>query len=242
MSKRETQERTFKGFPREAFSFLKGLKAHNDKPWFETHRGEYEQHLLQPLRDLVTDLSDFMLGIDLSFEVAPSVGKTISRIYRDTRFSKDKSPLRDCVWIVFKRSNKDWSRWGIAYFLEISATGYRFGLGFYDAAPAVMTEFRKRIDEDPKAFLKAVAWYDKQDTLKLEGETYKRPKSQDKPEPIRTWYNHKSFYLSCSRKLDEAIRTPRLVDDLTAAFAPTAPLYHYLLSTIAAVGKLESRR
>ncbi len=239
MSGRDIQERRFQGFPREAFSFLKNLKQHNDKPWFDAHRGEYEQYLLQPLRDLVTDLADFMLGIDLSFEVTPAIGKTISRIYRDTRFSKDKSPFRDCVWIVFKRSNKDWSNWGIGYFLEINPTWYRFGLGFYDAAPAVMAEFRRRIDEDPKAFLRAIAWFDKQTTLALEGETYKRPKGPDQPEPIRTWYNHKSFYLCCNRKIDEAIRTPRLVDDLTAAFAPTAPLYHYILSTIAAALKLK---
>ena len=229
-----SQERRFTGFPREAFQFLRNVKKHNDKHWFEAHRPQYEQYVLQPLRDLVTDLADFMLGIDLSFEVAPAVGKTISRIHRDTRFSKDKSAFRDRMWIVFKRSNKDWSRWGIGYFLEISPTWYRFGLGFYDAAPPVMAEFRKRIDEDPKAFLKAIAWFSKQDILQLEGETYKRPKGEDKPDLIRTWYNYKSFYLCCNRKIDESIRTPRLVDDLTAAFAPTAPLYHYLLSTIAA--------
>jgi uncharacterized protein (TIGR02453 family) len=238
MGRRDVPERRFNGFPREAFSFLKNIKTHNDKRWFEAHRDEYERSLLQPLRDLVTDLSDFMLGIDLSFEVTPSVGKTISRIYRDTRFSKDKSPFRDCVWIVFKRSTKDWSGWGVGYFLEINPTWYRFGLGFYDAAPPVMAEFRRRIDEDPKAFLKAIAWFGKQTTLGLEGETYKRAKGEDKPEPIRTWYNHKSFYLSCNRKLDESIRTARLVDDLTAAFAPTAPLYDYLLSTIAAARNL----
>jgi uncharacterized protein (TIGR02453 family) len=227
------QQRHFTGFSPKAFQLLKDIKRHNDKQWFEAHRPQYDQYVLQPLRDIVTDMADFMLGIDLSFEVSPAVGKTISRIFRDTRFSKDKSLFRDCMWIVFKRSTKDWANWGIAYFLEVNPTWYRFGLGFYDAAPAVMAEFRRRIDEDPKAFLKAVAWYDKQDILKLEGETYKRPKGADKPEPVRTWYNYKSFYLSCSRKIDDSIRGPRLVDDLTAAFAPTAPLYHYLLSTIA---------
>jgi uncharacterized protein (DUF2461 family) len=111
-----------------------------------------------------------MLGIGLSFEVSPAVGRTISRIHRDTRFSKDKSPFRDCVWIVFKRSTKDWANWSAGYFLEINCTWYRYGMGFYDAAPQVMTELRRRIDEEPKAFLKAIAWYDKQDILRLEGD------------------------------------------------------------------------
>ncbi len=225
-------ERRFRGFPRQAFQFLKSIRTHNDKAWFEAHRTEYEQYLLQPLRDLVTDLADFMLGIDLSFEVAPAVNKTISRIYRDTRFSEDKSPLRDCMWIVFKRAGKDWARYSAGYFLEINATWYRYGLGFYDAAPDVMAQFRRQLDENPEAFLKAIDWFDQQDTFVLEGETYKRPRGPEKPEPIRTWYEHKSFYLCCSRKIDNAILSPQLVDDLTAGFGMTAPLYHYLLDTI----------
>ena len=95
-----------------------------------------------------------------------------------------------------------------------------------------MAEFRARIDDNPKAFLKAVAWFQDQDVFKLEGETYKRPKGSDRPEPIRTWYNHKSFYLSCSRKIDKAILSQQLVDDLMQGFGMAAPLYHYLLDTI----------
>lgn len=226
-------DRQFEGFSNEAFRFLKDLKKHNDKQWFNAHRGDYEQYLLKPLRDLVTDLTDCMLGIDLSFEVAPAVNKTISRIHRDTRFSKDKSPFRDCMWITFKRSGKDWARWSAGYFLEINATWYRYGLGFYDAAPNIMAQFRQQLDEAPERFLKAIAWFDEQDTFTLEGETYKRPKDSDKCEPIRTWYNHKSFYLCCNRKNDQTIASSQLVDDLVAGFSMTAPLYHYLLDTIA---------
>jgi uncharacterized protein (TIGR02453 family) len=232
MTEPESPERRFAGFSRKAFHFLKDVKEHNAKAWFEAHRQDYEQLLLQPLRDLVTDLADFMLGIDLSFEVAPAVGKTISRIHRDTRFSRDKSLYRDCLWIVFKRAGKDWANWSAGYFLEINPTWYRYGMGFYDAAPDVMAEFRVRIDEGPMAFLKAVEWFPGQDVFKLEGETYKRPKGPDKPEPIRTWYNHKSFYLTCNRKIDKAILSPQLVDDLIQGLGMAAPLYHYMLDTI----------
>lgn len=235
MSDMREQQRRFQGFRPKAFRFLKDIRTHNDKGWFREHRADYERYLLAPLRDLVTDLADFMLDIDLSFEVAPAVGKTISRIYRDTRFSKDKSPLRDCMWITFKRNSKDWARWSVGYFLEINATWYRYGLGFYDAAPDVMAQFRAQLDEAPETFLKAIDWFEKQDIFTLEGETYRRPKGADRPEPIRTWYNHKSFYLSCSRKNDAAIRSGQLVDDLKAGFGLTAPLYHYLLDTLARV-------
>ena len=218
----------FQGFSRRTFTFLRDLGHHNDKGWFQAHRPVYEEHVLQPLRDLVSDLADSMLGIDLSFELAPAVGKTISRIYRDTRFSKDKSPFRDCMWITFKRSGRDWARYIPGYFLEINPTWYRYGLGFYDAAPDLMARFRQQIDDDPSSFLKAVAWFARQDVFTLEGERYKRPIGQDKPEPIRTWYGYKSFYLSCNRKIDDVILSPEFADQLAAHFTLAAPLYHYI--------------
>ena len=218
----------FQGFSRKTFAFLRDLGRNNDRAWFEAHRGVYEEHVLQPLRDLVSDLADPMLGIDLSFEVEPAVSKTISRIYRDTRFSRDKSPFRNCMWLTFKRSGKDWSRYIPGYFLEINPTWYRYGLGFYDAAPELMAGFRRRIDDDPRSFLKVVAWFDKQDVFTLEGEPYKRPIAQDKPEPIRTWYQYKSFYLSRNCHIDDAILSPKFADQLAEHFALAAPLYHYI--------------
>jgi len=228
-------ERCFQGFSRKTFTFLGDIGHHNDKAWFEAHRAIYEQHVLQPLRDLVSDLADPMLGIDLSFEISPTVGKTISRIYRDTRFSQDKSPFRDCVWIVFKRSAKNWARYVPGYFLEINPTWYRYGLGFYDAAPDLMARFRRQIDEDPESFRKAIAWFARQNVFTLEGEQYKRPIGQDKPEPIRTWYQFKSFYLSCNRKTDDAILSPAFAGQLARHFLLAAPLYLYIRRTAAEV-------
>lgn len=98
----ETEEKRFSGFSPKTLKFLRGLKTNNNKAWFQAHRADYEKYVLQPLRDLVIDLGDFMLDIDPFFEITPSVNKTISRIYRDTRFSKDKSPFRSTVWFTFK--------------------------------------------------------------------------------------------------------------------------------------------
>ena len=221
-------QRHFQGFSRRTFTFLRDLGRNNDKKWFEAHRSVYEQHVLQPLRDLVSDLTDFMLGIDLSFEVAPAVGKTISRIYRDTRFSRDKSPFRDCMWITFKRSGKDWARWIPGYFLEINPTWYRYGMGLYSGAPDLMARFRQQIDEDPESFAKAVAWFGKQKVFTLEGDQYKRPIGQEKPEPARTWYSYMRYSLSCNRKIDKAILSAQFADQLKGHFGMATPLYRYI--------------
>lgn len=84
------------------------ILVNNSKSWFEDNKHMYSECVLKPAQSLVSELSDFMLAIDPYLETAPTVGKTISRIYRDTRFSKDKSPFRTNIWITLKRPKKEW--------------------------------------------------------------------------------------------------------------------------------------
>jgi uncharacterized protein (TIGR02453 family) len=209
-------------------AFLKGIEANNNKKWFEKHKDEYRDYVLGPLRNLVTDLGDFMLDIDTRFEITPAVNKTISRIYRDTRFSKDKSPFRSTVWFTFKNRKKGWTTHVCGYFFELSVDSYRYGMGFYNAAPAIMSRFREMIDDNPKEFLKAISFFDKQKTFVLEGEKYKRIIDKSKSEKIQTWYQRKNMYLVCNRKIDDTLFSKKLVDDLMYGFGLIAPLYHYL--------------
>jgi uncharacterized protein (TIGR02453 family) len=224
----DEEERKFNGFSPKTLKFLRGLKANNNKAWFGGHRADYEQYVLGPLRDLVTDLGDFMLDIDMRFEITPAVNKTISRIYRDTRFSKDKSPFRSTVWITFKNRKKDWTTRVCGYFFELSVDSYRYGMGFYDAAPAIMTKFRQVIDENPKEFLKAISFFDRQKTFVLEGEKYKRIINKNKPEKIQHWYQRKNMYLVCNRKIDDTLFSDKLVDELEYGFGLIAPFYIFL--------------
>ena len=226
MSRRE--ERKFRGFSTKTLKFLRGLKANNNKVWFETHRADYEEYVLEPLRTLVMDLGEFMLRIDPYFEITPAVNKTISRIYRDTRFSRDKSLFRSTVWITFKNQAKDWTTLVSGYFFELSIDSYRYGMGFYNAAPKIMSIFREMIDEDPGELLNAVSFYSKQRTFVLEGEKYKRILDKTKPPEIQNWYQRKNFYLVCNRQIDKVLFSSRLVNDLSRGFKLIAPLYHYL--------------
>jgi uncharacterized protein (TIGR02453 family) len=224
----EKEGRKFKGFSPRTLKFLRGLKANNNKAWFQAHRADYEEYVLQPLRDLVTDLGDFMLDIDPYFEMNPAVNKTISRIYRDTRFSKDKSPFRSTVWFTFKNQKKDWTTHVCGYFFELSVNSYRYGMGFYNAAPSITNKFREMIDENPKEFLKAISFFEKQKTFVLEGEKYKRIIDKTKPEKIQHWYQRKNMYLVCNKKIDDTLFSSKLVDVLIYGFGLIAPFYHYL--------------
>lgn len=221
------KEGSFNGFSQKTLDFLKNLKANNNKAWFEARRGEYQEYLLNPLQDLVVDLTEFMLTIDPHFEIRSVVGKTISRIYRDIRFSKDKSPFRDTMWITFKKPNNDWKD-APAYFFEISSESYRYGMGFYSAGKETMDRFREMIKNKSKEFIKVVSLYSKQKVFVVEGEKYKRILNDNIPEEFQDWYQRKNLYLVCNRRIDDSLFSKKLLNDLISDFGLITPFYHYL--------------
>jgi uncharacterized protein (TIGR02453 family) len=219
---------TFKGFSRAGLAFLNDLKRNNNKLWFEAHRREYEKNVLEPMQRLVSYLGEFMLTIDPLFEIRPAVNRTISRIYRDMRFSRNKSPYKTTMWITFKRPGEGWQD-RPAYFFEIAPDSYRFGMGFYAASKDTMDAFREFLDIKPREFRNIVSPLSKLKEFAVEGELYKRPLRKDGPKETANWYRRKNVYLVCNRKIDKRLLSSQVRDDLRSGFKHLAPLYHLFL-------------
>ncbi len=217
----------FNGFPPEAILFLRTLRDNNNKAWFESHKTDYRNDLLKPLQALAAGLGPLMLSIYPDLEVTPAINRTISRIYRDTRFSRDKSPYKTSHWITFKRLRQDWKDYP-AFFFEISPDSYRYGMGFYSASRRTMDNFRTAVDTNPQAFRAAVSFYAASKTFRIEGEKYKRPLKPDVPADLQEWYNRKSLYLASNHQIHENCIGKRLITDLQEGFVLIAPFYHYL--------------
>lgn len=86
---------TFTGFRPEAIDFLADLAQNNERSWFQPRKAEFERLLKEPLEALVAALADRFAARDIPLDADPR--RSIFRIYRDTRFSKDKSPHHDKV-------------------------------------------------------------------------------------------------------------------------------------------------
>ena len=225
---------SFGGFTPKAATFLRGLAAHNDRAWFVARKGTYESEVLAPMRELLLALAPAMLAIDPGFETNPRSG-AVSRIYRDTRFSHDKSPYRVNQWIAFRHRAEDWpSR--PAFFMEFGADHYRYGMGFYAAPPVVMAAVRTRIAARPEPFVKAMARAGKAGFV-LEGDVYKRPQvPPDLPEAVQEWYRRKNAYLTLNHAMDAAFCGPALLETVQEAFRTLTPLYRVLAAAREDVG------
>jgi len=220
-------ETTFRGFSKNTIVFLKNLSENNNKKWFDLHKQHYQDHVLNPLKSFVNDLAEWMLCIDSDLEVRPEVGKTISRIYRDIRFSENKQPYKNSVWVVFKRPVTDWKDIP-AFFFELSATGYRYGMGMYAATPKTMEQFRMKIDNDPEAFLSSVLFLSKQNTFQVAGDKYKKIRDKSIPDEIMDWYQRKNIYLVCENEINDRLFNKLLMDDMLNGFGQLTPFYYYL--------------
>src|SRR5215468_8335121 len=87
---------TFKGLPRDFFVFFKELKANNNRPWFEENKERYKASVVSPLSDFMEAMAPRVAKISKYITVDPRPnGGSMFRIYRDVRFSKDKSPYKD---------------------------------------------------------------------------------------------------------------------------------------------------
>ncbi|WP_430875669.1 DUF2461 domain-containing protein [Gilliamella sp. G0441] len=216
----------FTGFTQTGLNFLQDVWINNSKAWFEEHRSIYDNELIKPFRLLVEQLTPNMLKIDEWFETKPVIGKTISRIHRDTRFSKDKSLYRSRLWLTFKRPNRDWKE-APAYFFEIAPNCYRYGLGYYCASKQTMDIFREEILNDSAKFLEMIRCVKK--PFELVGESYKRPLIKDQDAKIATWYNRKSLAAMVTNTNIEDLLNEDLPNKLSKGFKQLLPLYNYLM-------------
>ena len=130
----------FDGFSAETFRFLLEIGFNNNADWFEANRKRYEQFVRDPMRRLAAALMPTALDIDGNFN--PSINASVSRIRRDTRFTKDKSPYRDHMWIGFRYPRTRISE-GCTLWFEITPHRYDYGCGFYSSTPAFMAAYRK---------------------------------------------------------------------------------------------------
>lgn len=222
----------FEGFSSASIQFLRALRDNNRKEWFDRHKADYQEHLLRPLQALVAELGPFMLSIDPDFDVTPALNRTISRIYRDIRFTRDKSPYKTSHWIAFKCMKINWEDYP-AFFFEVSPDSYRYGMGFYRASRQTMDNFRKSMDTNPGSFLSTVAFYAHQSLFAIEGEQYKRPLKADIPRELREWYNRKNLHLICNRQIEGDRIDRKVISDIRQGFTTIAPVYHYLCNVAA---------
>ena len=219
---------SFTGFSPQTFSFLKNLKDNNFREWFEQHREEFSKDLQHPFINLVSDLAPIMLKMDSLLEIKPPK-KMISRIFRDLRFSKDKSPYRSNMWLSFHRSTDDWKQ-DPTYFFELMPDHYRYGMGFSRPGKKFMNTMRMLIETKPKEFQEINTILLSPSPFRLMGTEYIRQLKPhvEIPPDLMAWYQKKGeLYIMASFPIDEIVLSKKLLMKLETDFKKLLPIYNF---------------
>ena len=139
----------FAGFPPETMTFLSGLAANNDKAWFTAHKADYERHVLAPFRLLLAEVISGLAARGIPITGDPV--KSIFRIYRDVRFSADKTPYKTHAGAALTRDGIK-SGVGVIY-IHIDPTGCFVASGFYHPDKDQLGALREAIYTEPQRFL-----------------------------------------------------------------------------------------
>ncbi len=209
-------------FSRKTADFLFENHLKDSKEWFNENRSDYEQYVLEPLRQLVCELSEVMHEIDPLLICEPKVGKSISRIYRDTRF------FRDHMWLIFIRDKKLYN--GLpGFYFEVSPNSFSYGCGYYSTAPASMAAVRKLILDGDADAKRALESYKKQDVFTLVDERYKRSKYPDAPPEQREWLDQRGLCAAASSKDAELLFSDKLAKKLGEDYKKLRDIYMFMM-------------
>jgi uncharacterized protein (TIGR02453 family) len=205
--------------PEDVFSFLNRLKNNNNRDWFDVHKSEFKR-LDVALKAFYTDVLE-----DLN--TSDSIDKMkIYRIYRDVRFSKDKTPYKTHRSVSFSRATES-LRGG--YYLKISPGESRMVGGFFQPNPADLKRIRKEFETDDSEIREILkdATYVKMFNA-LEGEDVKTaPRGFDIVHPAIDLIRKKSF-LAVRKFTDEEVLSANFRQELKESYLALRPFFDYM--------------
>jgi uncharacterized protein (TIGR02453 family) len=177
---------------KETFQFLKNLKANNDRDWFNTNKDKFisaNENFIAFVQELIGEVSKFdktVSGLDAK--------NCVFRIYRDTRFSKDKSPYKTHFGATLMGKGKGC---GIAgYYLHLEQGNTFLAGGVHMTEPADLKAIREEISENGKTFLKIINDKNFKDNFVIEGEKLvKVPTGFDKEDPMGDYLKYKELMI-----------------------------------------------
>jgi len=217
----------FVGFPKNAIDFLRRLKRNNNRPWFEKHKSEYETDVKLPMQSFISSLQPHFDSFAPEFDVNPK--RSLFRIYRDIRFSKDKTPYKTHVAAHFVLRGKPKGTEGSGYYLHIEPGSIFLGGGIYMPDSDQLKKIRREIANRPEVFLSIVNnnQFVKR-FKKIDGDKLQRvPIGFDPNHPMAEWLKLKQFFVGVEWGEEKCLRA-QFVKEVAKVFEVATPLVAFL--------------
>jgi uncharacterized protein (TIGR02453 family) len=216
----------FPGFPDEGIRFMHALAHNNRRDWFQPRKHIFEGHVKAPMTEMVVALNHAMMEFAPEYVTDPA--KAIFRIYRDTRFSKDKTPYKDHIAASFPRHGMPKTGEG-GYYFSVSHKEIEVGGGVYMPQPDTLLEIRRHIAGNHEELRRLIA---DRPVKRLFGDLLgdqltRVPKGFAADHPAADLIRFKSYVLFTTLPPDIAT-TPRLYTEVLKRFRAISPFLNFI--------------
>ena len=208
--------------------FLLDLKENNNRLWFQENKSRYEKEVKQPFLHFISDFGPRVEAISKNIFVDPRPnGGSLFRIYRDTRFSKDKTPYKTHAAAQFRHiAGKDVHAPG--YYFHYEKDNFIFGCGIWRPDSKTLRKIRESIIARPEAWKAVLEDADFADSVELGGESLKRnPQGIDRDHPLIEDLKRKDF-VGFSPVNEETVYSDKLMDEFVYFCEVTEPFMIFL--------------
>jgi uncharacterized protein (TIGR02453 family) len=200
----------FEGFPAEAFDFYEALSANNTRPWWNEHKPEYLRFVREPLVALLAELRDEFGDAHLF------------RPYRDARFSKDKTPIKDHQGGVVQVED------AIAYYVQLSARGLMVAGGWYAPQGEQISRYRTSVDGPPGAELERIVKSMKR-TWEVDGQPVKtRPRGVPADHPRLDLLRNRALTVARHYPVEPWLGTRKALTTVRSGWRAMRPMVEWL--------------
>jgi uncharacterized protein (TIGR02453 family) len=215
-------------FTNSTFKFLRELADNNNRTWFEENKPRYEKHVKGAAIEFITDFAPHLGKVSKHFVSDPSpVGGSLFRIYRDTRFSKNKTPYKTAIGIRFTHElGKDVHAPG--YYLHIADSEIFAACGIWRPDGEALGKIREAIADDGAGWKRAKNAKSLASDWTLGGDSLKRaPKGYDPEHPLIEDLRRKDFIAS-TKLTKKTVTGEDFPGQLAALFKQGAPLQKFI--------------
>lgn len=224
----------FNGFGSEFFGFFEELKKNNNREWFTENKSRYESDIAGPCLDFIEALGAPLREITPHFRAIPKkMGGSMFRIYRDTRFSKDKTPYKTNAGLHFRHAlGKDAHAPG--FYLHLDADEIFMGAGLWKPPAPALAQIRDAIDQKSKAWqaAKSDAGFTKRfGELRPGNPLTRSPKGYDDDNPMIEDLKKRSFFMMAPGTREAATKAD-FVQHVAEAYKDAAPVVRFLCKAV----------
>jgi uncharacterized protein (TIGR02453 family) len=219
-------------FSERSFKFLRALARHNEREWFHAHKADYEQYVRAPFLALITDLQPALREVSEHYRADPkTVGGSLFRIHRDTRFANDKTPYKTWSGARFFHERSKVVP-APSFYLHIQPGACFIGAGVWHPEAETQRRIRNFMLDNPSGWKSAVQSAKFRRKFDLTGDTLVRPPRGFPAEHELIEDLKRKDFVAGAGIDDDIVLGPRLRQAVASGFAGMAPLVDYLCAAL----------